>query len=105
MEGGEEEEEGGNGNAEGNEELMAEEGHVVDSFKSSFLEECGALGDSYINIHVEEDSEEDLEEDTSNFQPSSTENQDHSSLENWQDVLEYLYEKLKDLFSMDDIVK
>ena len=64
-----------------------------------------ALGDSYIDIHVEEDSEEDPEEDTSNFQPLLTENQDLPSSENWQDLLEWLYKKLKDLFSIDDIVK
>jgi hypothetical protein len=62
------------------------------------------LNDSYIDIHVEEDSEEELEEDTSNFQPSSTENQDLSSSENPKDVLEWLYKKLKDHFSMDEIV-
>jgi hypothetical protein len=83
------------------EEKEIEEGHG-DPFKSSFLKECGALGDSYIDIHVEEDSEEDPEEDTSNFQPSSTENQDLPSSEN---LLEWLYRQLKDLFSMDDILK
>ena len=58
------------------EENTMEEGHG-DSFKSSFLEECGDLGDSYIDIHLEEDSEADTEEDTSNFRkPSSTENQE-----------------------------
>jgi hypothetical protein len=58
------------------EEKKIEKGHG-DPFKSSFLIiECGALGDSYIDIHVEEDSEADPEEDTSNFQPSSTDNQD-----------------------------
>ena len=76
------------------EEKEIEEVHG-DPFKSSFLKECGALGDSYIDIHVEEDSEEDPEE----------EKQDLPSSENWQDVLEWLYEKLKDHFSMDDIVK
>ena len=69
------------------------------------MKECGALGDSYIDIHVEEDSEEDPEEDpeedTSNFQPSSTENQDFPSSGNWKDLLEWIYEKLKDLFSID----
>ena len=44
------------------------------------------------------------DEDTSNFQPSLTENQDLPSSENWQDVLEWLYKKLKDHFSMDDLV-
>ncbi len=69
-----EDDEGGNGDAEGNEVEMAEVGEVCqtggmdseemeieeggmdsetrpDSFKSSFLQECGDLGDSYIDIH------------------------------------------------------
>ncbi len=113
--------EGGNGGAGGDEEEMAEGGEVYqiggmdseekeieegrgDLFKSSFLKDFGALGDSYIDIHVEEDSEEDPDEDTSNFQPSLTENQDLPSSENWQDVLGWLYKKLKDHFSMDDLV-
>ena len=65
------------------EEKEIEDGHG-DPFKSSFLKECGALGDSYIDIYVEEDSEEDPEEDTSNFQLSSTENQDLPSSESWK---------------------
>ncbi len=76
-----------------------------DSFKSSFLQECGDLGESYIDIHVEEDSEEDTEEDISNFQPSLTENQGLPSSDNWQDLLEWLHNKLKYHFSMGDIVK
>ena len=86
--------------------MDSEEKKIRETFKSSFHEEWVDLGDSYIDIHLEEDSEEDTEEDTSNFKkPSSTENQELSSSENCQDVLEYLYGKLKDLFSMNDIVK
>ena len=44
------------------EEKETEQGHK-DPFKSSFLKEYGALGDSHIDIHVEEDSEADPEED------------------------------------------
>jgi hypothetical protein len=84
------------------EEMEIEEGHG-DSFKSSFLKKCGDLGDSYIDIHVEEDSEEDPDEDTSNFK-KPTKNQDLPISDNWQDVLEWLYKKLKAHFSMDDLV-
>jgi hypothetical protein len=64
-----------------------------------------AKSNEIFNIFQDFKKEIDLEEDTSNFQLSSTENQDLPCSDNVQNLMEWLYnKKLKDHFSMDDIV-
>ena len=63
-----------------------------DPFAVSFFQESGALEESYIDNDVAED----WEEETDTFQPYLNEN---------QEVLEWLYTELKDVFSIDLILK
>ena len=65
-----------------------------------FDEGSRRLTDRYIDI-----ADEDWEEDTSNTQPYSTGNLKLPSLEKPQEVLEWLYEEMKDLFSTDVILQ
>ena len=85
----EEEDEGGDGVAgrgydSDSNDIEATEIRHGDSFAASFYIKSGALGESYIDIDVDED----WEEETSPFQPYLSENQDLPSSDNPQEVLE-----------------
>ena len=80
-------------------ERVQRAGDLTDPFEVSFYEEVRCLEDTYLDV------EEDWDDDSYQFQNHSMEHRNLPSLDKPQEVLEWIYEELKNEFTMDELVQ